>query len=164
MEERVRVGAPPSRGFAWLDDPRNTGWHMSRRSLAMAGGLLRVEQLSQHATGQDATYRSSGRMLGLRIDFTTTVVRWIENREKVWRTVGNPHLAVIGQFERRLAVDASDGGTRLTLSFAYDLPASRGGRVLGWLLAGPYARWCVLRIIRDVQTQFGGRPGGAGRG
>ena len=159
IEERVSVDAPPSRVFVWLDDPRNTGWHMNRRSFAMAGASLRVAQLSEHATGEGATYRSSGRMLGLRIDFTTTVVRWVENEEKVWRTIGEPHLVVIGHFEMRFTTTAFEGGTRLILSLDYDFPTSWFGRRLGWLLAGPYARWCVRRIINDVLAKFGGHHG-----
>ena len=98
-----------------------------------------------------------GRVLGLRIDFTTTVVRWVEDREKVWRTTGEPRLVVLGHFEMRFAMMAFAGGTGLTVSFDYDLPTPRVGRMLGWLLAGRYARWCARRIIRDVQVQFGDR-------
>jgi hypothetical protein len=134
---------------------------MSRPSLAMAGGRLRVERLSANTTGEGATYRSWGRVLGLRIDFTTTVVRWVMDREKVWRTTGEPRLVVIRHFEMRFATAPLDGGTDLTLALAYDLPARGAGWLLGRLLAGPYARWCVRRIVRDGQVALGGAPSGA---
>jgi hypothetical protein len=52
LEETMTVPAPPARVFAWLDDPRNTGWHMSRPSIAMLGGALRLERLSAMATAR----------------------------------------------------------------------------------------------------------------
>jgi len=155
LEETTTVSAPPARVFAWLDNPRNTGWHMSRPSLAMFGGALRVERLSATATGVGATYRSWGRVLGLRIDFTTTVVRWVADREKIWRTIGDPRLIVIGHFEMRFAVDPVDGGARLTMALEYELPSRGCGRLLGRALAAPYAKWCLRRMCRDARAALG---------
>ena len=160
IEERIGIAAPPHRVFAWLDDPQHTGLHMNRPSLAMGGGRLRVERLSTDATGEGATYRSWGHVFGLRIDFTTTVVCWVRDREKVWRTTGEPRLVVIRHFEMGFATAALDSGTDLTLALAYDLPTRGVGRLLGRLLARPYARWCVRRIVRDSQVALGGAPSG----
>jgi hypothetical protein len=147
------VAAPPARVFAWLDEPRHTGWHMSRPSPAMLGGALRVERLSDTVTGVGATYRSWGRVLGLPIDFTTVVTQWVVNREKVWRTTGDPRLIVLGHFEMRFSIDpVGDGGTRLVLALDYDLPSGRLGRLLGRALAAPYARWCLRRMSRDAKA------------
>jgi Polyketide cyclase / dehydrase and lipid transport len=155
LEETTTVAVPPARVFAWLDDPRNTGWHMSRPSLAMLGGALQVERLSAMATGEGATYRSWARVLGLRIDFTTIVVRWVADREKVWRTIGDPRLIVIGHFEMRFGVDPIDGGARLTMALDYELPSRGFGRLLGRALAAPYAKWCLRRMCRDARTVLG---------
>jgi Polyketide cyclase / dehydrase and lipid transport len=158
LEETTTIPAPPARVFAWLDDPQNTGWHMSRPSLAMLGGALRVERLSAMAAGVGATYRSWGHVLGLRIDFTTTVVRWVAGQEKVWRTIGDPRLIVIGPFEMRFALEPIDGGARLIMAVEYDLPASVLGRLLGRVLAAPYARWCLRRMCRDARAALGSPP------
>jgi hypothetical protein len=155
LEQTVVVPAPPARVFAWLDDPRNTGWHMSRPSFAMLGGALRVERLSTTDTGVGATYRSWGRVLGLRIDFTTTVVRWVADQEKVWRTIGDPRLIVLGHFEMRFGVEPVNEGTRLTMALEYELPPKSVGRLLGWALAAPYAKWCLRRMCRDAKVAFG---------
>jgi Polyketide cyclase / dehydrase and lipid transport len=154
LEKTVAVPATPARVFAWLDDPRNTGWHMSRPSLAMLGGALRVERLSAAATGVGATYRSWGRTLGLRIDFTTAVVRWVADREKVWRTVGDPRLIVLGHFEMRFGVEPVSEGTRLTMVLEYELPPKGVGRLLGWALTASYAKWCLRRMCRDAKVAF----------
>jgi hypothetical protein len=39
-------------------------------------------------TGVGATYRYSGRMMGLTIDFSETVTQYELGRRKVWHTVG----------------------------------------------------------------------------
>jgi hypothetical protein len=155
FEETITIPALPARVFAWLDDPRNTGWHMSRPSLAMLGGALRVERLSAMATGEGATYRSWGRVLGLRIDFTTTVVRWVADREKIWRTIGDPRLIVIGHFEMRFGIGPVDGGARLTMGLGYGLPSRGCGWLLGLALATPYAKWCLRRMCRDARAALG---------
>jgi hypothetical protein len=155
LEETTTIAAPPARVFAWLDNPRNTGWHMSRPSLAMLGGALRVERLSAMATGVGATYRSWGRVLGLRLDFTTTVVRWVADREKVWRTIGDARLIVIGHFEMRFGIDPVDGGARLIMALEYELPSRGWGRLFGQVLAAPYARWCLRRMCRDARAALG---------
>jgi Polyketide cyclase / dehydrase and lipid transport len=155
LEETIEIAAAPAQVFAWLDNPRNTGWHMSRPSLAMLGGSLRVERLSAMAAGVGATYRSWGRVLGLRIDFTTIVVRWVADREKVWRTIGNPRLIVIGPFEMRFGVEPVVGGARLTMALEYELPSRGLGRLLGRALAAPYAKWCLRRMCRDARAALG---------
>ena len=152
LEKTIRIAAVPAAVFAWLDDPRNSGWHMSRPSLAMLGGALQVERLSAAPTGVGATYRSWGRVLGYRIDFTTTVVQWVPDREKIWRTIGDPRLVVLGNFEMRFGVEPVEGGTRLTMALDYELPSHGFGRLLGRALATPYARWCLRRMCADAQA------------
>lgn len=160
LQETIVVAAPPARVFAWIDDPANTGLHMSRPSMAMLGGSLRVEQLSPNAAGVGATYRSRGRVLGLPIDFTTAVTVWVSGREKIWRTVGTPRLIVLGDFQMRFSLTAcEDDGTNLVLAIDYNVPARFPGRHLGRVLAAPYVRWCLRRMACDVQLAFdsGGR-------
>ena len=67
-------------------------------------------------------------------------------------------LVVLGHVETRFAVGASDGGTRLPISFDYDLPASEAGGCSGCSGRGRM-RGSVQRT-RDVQAQFGDRQGG----
>jgi hypothetical protein len=155
LQEIVAVPAPPARVFAWIDDPTNTGLHMSRPSMAMLGGSLRVQRLSQHATGVGATYRSWGRVLGLPIDFTTTVTSWLPEQEKVVETRGTARLIVIRDFQMRSSIARVDGSTRVAFGLAYNLPEGRVGRLLGWALARPYVRWCLRRIAQDAGAALG---------
>jgi hypothetical protein len=64
-------------------------------------------------------------MMGLPIDFSESVTKYIPPREKVWRTIGEPRLLIIASYEMRVAVEPlSPSSSRLTISIAYELPRS----------------------------------------
>lgn len=89
LTESVVIEAPAQRVFAFMDDVKNVGFHMSgRSSMAMMGSRLEIAVLSPQSTGVGATYRMWGKMMGLTIDFSETVTRYIPGREKVWETYG----------------------------------------------------------------------------
>jgi hypothetical protein len=76
----------------------------------------------------------------------------VANREKVWRTIGDPRLIVLGRFEMRFGIDPVSEGTRLTMALGYELPPKGVGRLLGWALAASYAKWCLRRMCRDAKV------------
>jgi hypothetical protein len=91
-------------------------------------------------------------MMGLSLGFSESVTRYIPNREKVWRTIGEPRLLIMSSYEKRLAVEPlSAASSRLTISIAYELPRSAFWRILGRLLAGPYSRWCLRQMVGDAK-------------
>jgi len=94
-------------------------------------------------------------VLGLPLDFTTTVTSWLPEREKVVETTGRPRLIVIRDFQIRSSIARVDGSTRVAFALAYNLPEGRVGRLLGRALAGPYARWCLRRIAQDARAALG---------
>jgi hypothetical protein len=86
-------------------------------------------------------------MMGLSLDFSESVTKYAPNREKVWRTIGEPRLLIISSYEMRLAVEPrSASSSRLTISIGYELPRSPLWRLIGRLLAGPYSRWCLRQM------------------
>jgi hypothetical protein len=89
------------------------------------------------------------------IEFTTTVTEWAPDRSKKWRTTGAPRLIFLGGFEMSFALTPVNGDTHVALAVLYNLPPWRLGRLLGRLLAAPYARWCVRQIARDARRAFG---------
>jgi hypothetical protein len=151
--ETVEIRAPAEHVFAYVDDIRNVGWHMTERSsMAMMGSRLTLEILSAQPTGLGATYRYSGTMMGLSVDFSESVTRYIPNREKIWHTIGEPRLLIIASYEMRLAVEPlSASSSRLTISIAYGLPRSPLWRLIGRVLAGPYSRWCLRQMVGDAR-------------
>ena len=153
VSETVEIQAPAQEVFAHIDDIRNVGWHMTEQSsMAMMGSKLTVEVLSERPTGLGETYRYSGKIMGLTLDFSESVTKYVANREKVWRTIGAPRLLIMASYEMRLAVEPQPpSASRLTISIAYELPRPPFWMVLGILLAGWYSRWCLRRICRDTK-------------
>jgi Polyketide cyclase / dehydrase and lipid transport len=153
VTETVDIKASAESVFAYVDDIRNIGWHMTERSsMALMGSRLELEIVSEQSTGLGATYRYSGTMMGLSLDFSESVTRYIPNREKIWHTIGEPRLLIISSYEMRLAVEPlSAASSRLTISIAYELPRSTFWRIVGRLLAGPYSRWCLRQMVGDAK-------------
>jgi hypothetical protein len=109
VSETVEIRAAVEAVFAHVDDIRNLGWHMTgRSSMAMMGSRLKLEILSDQRTGLGATYRYSGTVMGLSIDFSESVTKYLPPREKVWRTIGKSQLLIIASVRdarrRRAAV------------------------------------------------------------
>jgi uncharacterized membrane protein len=159
VTEAVDIEAPAQSVFSYVDDIRNVGWHMTdRSSMAMLGSRLKLEILSEQPTGLGATYRYSGKTMGLSLGFSESVTKYVPNREKVWRTVGTPRLLIIDAYEMRVAVEPlSATASRLTISITYELPRSPFWRVIGRLLAGPYSRWCLRRMLGDTKRSLESR-------
>jgi hypothetical protein len=153
VTETVDIKASAESVFAYVDDIRNIGWHMTERSsMAMMGSRLELEIVSEQSTGLGATYRYSGTMMGLSLDFSESVTRYIPSREKIWHTIGEPRLLIISYYEMRLAVEPlTAASSRLTISIAYELPRSTFWRIVGRLLAGPYSRWCLRQMVGDAK-------------
>jgi hypothetical protein len=81
VSEIVDIQAPAETVFAYVDDIRNVGWHMTERSsMPMLGSRLELDILSEQSTGLGATYRYSGRMLGLSLDVSEPVTRYVPSR------------------------------------------------------------------------------------
>ena len=153
VSERVEIGAAAADVFAWVDDIRNMGGHMTNESsMAMMGSRLRLDVVSERPTGVGATYRYFGSVMGLALDFSESVTTYRPPHEKVWRTIGRPRLWIVASYEMRLLVEAQSPRTsRLTIQFVYEPPASVFWSIVGHPLARLYGRWCVRRMCRDAK-------------
>ena len=156
LSRSVTIAAPAERVFAYVDDIRNLARHMSEsRSMPMMGSKLKLEVITPETTGVGATYRYSGRMMGLTIDFTETVTGYIAGREKVWRTIGEPKLLIIAGYEMRVIVDpVSPASSQLTIGIDYELPRAGIWRALGRMLAGVDSRWCLTRMVEGTKRDL----------
>lgn len=152
LTRTVTIGAPAERVFSYVDDIRNLARHMSERgSTPLMGSKLKLEILTAYPSGVGATYRYTGRVMGLPIDFSETVTRFVAGREKVWQTIGEPRLLIIRSYEMRLVVEPLDDATaRLSMTIDYTLPRSRFWGAVGRLLAPRYAAWCLDSMIRGT--------------
>jgi hypothetical protein len=156
LSRSATIEAPAGHVFAYVDDIRNLARHMSERgSMPMMGSKLTLEIVTPEPTGVGATYRYSGRVLGLTIDFSETVTRYVRGREKVWRTIGRPRLLIIDSYEMRvLAEPVTDTRSNLTISIDYTLPSRDPWRLFGRWLAASYARWCLGSMIEGTKRDL----------
>ena len=76
---------------------------------------------------------------------------------KIWRTVGEPRLVVIGSYAMGFEILAQNGDSRLLIWIDYDLPRRGWARYLP-ALAAFYAKWCVRQMIDDAIGRFGRTP------
>lgn len=137
--------------FAFMDDIRNTGKHMTESSGAMAGSKLSIEWLSNHKTGLGTKYRWRGKVVGMKMDFTVEVSKWIEGKQKVWGTVGDAKMIVIDWFEMDLIMTPEkDGKSNAKLGINYT--KHRGA--WGFLLGKWYSKWCVKSMLKDTKKHF----------
>jgi hypothetical protein len=156
LSQTVSIAASSERVFAYVDDIRNLARHMSEnRSVPMMGSKLKLEIVTTEPTGIGATYRYSGQMLGLVLDFSETVITYVAGREKIWRTVGNPKLLIMRGYEMRVLVEpVTPASSNLTISIDYELPVSGFWRAAGWLLAPVYSRWCLTGMIIGIKCDL----------
>lgn len=137
--------------FKTIDDLGVTGMHMTKPSMMMMGSKLHLEFLTQHHIGLGSRYRWTGTMMGLKMDFTVEVTRWLEGLEKVWETIGNPKLIIFSWYRMTLNVLSEANGTKAELSIAYDKPKNFFYRIISFLLADWYCRWCLRKMLGDAK-------------
>lgn len=141
----------PAEVFHALDDLGVTGTHMTNSSAMMMGSKLHLEYLTPHHTGLGSTYRWTGKMMGLRMDFTVKVTMWIDGKEKIWETIGETELIIYSWYRMHLEVSAAEAGTRAELSISYEKPQRFLNRILSFLFAKWYCRWCLRKMLGDAR-------------
>ena len=151
IERTAIINAKPKDVFAFMDDIRNTGKHMTESSGAMAGSKLKIEWLSDHKTGLGTKYRWTGKVVGMKMDFTVEVTKWIEGKEKVWGTIGDAKMIVIDWFEMDLIMaPEKDGKSKAKLGIYY----TKNSGLWGFLFGKWYSKWCVKSMLRDTRKHF----------
>ena len=148
---RVKTyNATPEKVFKTIDDLGVTGMHMTKSSMMMMGSKLHLEYLTQNHTGLGSRYRWTGTMMGLTMDFTVEVTRWVEGKQKTWETIGDTQLIIYSWYKMELHVHQTEGGTKAELSIAYEKPKGFFNKILSFLLADWYCRWCLRKMLDDA--------------
>jgi len=140
--------------FPVLDDLGVTGTHMTTSSAMMMGSKLELEYLTSHHTGLNSSYRWMGKMMGLSMDFTVKVVKWDSPKEKVWETIGRPTLIIYSWYRMALRLNRTDRGTDAILSITYEKPKRVFARLLCFLFADWYCRWCLRKMLGDAKSMI----------
>ena len=146
--------ASPKQVFDVMDDLGVTGAHMTTSSMMMMGSKLNLEFLTPFRKGLGTRYRWSGKMMGLKMDFTVEVTKWKDGIEKVWGTVGETKLIIYSGFEMSLNVAPEANQTKAELGISYQKPKSFVQRILCFLFADWYCNWCLRKMLNDTRKML----------
>ena len=143
--------ATPEMIFKIIDDLGVTGMHMTQSSMMMMGSKLHLEFLTNHHTGLGSKYRWTGKMMGINMDFTVEVTKWIDGKEKVWETIGPTKLIIYSWYRMNLVVSSENNGTAATLSISYERPKGVFNKIISFLFANIYCSWCLKQMLSDAK-------------
>jgi hypothetical protein len=153
FESYADVAAAPRELFEELDDHERLSSHMMKSSAMMAGSAMRFEFDEQHGRAVGSQIRLYGTIMGLRLEVTEAVSERDLPRRKVWETVEEPHLLVIGRYRMGFEIEPGQAGSRLRVFIDYDDPAG-AWHIGGKLLGGIYARWCTRNMVSGAVARF----------
>ena len=124
----------------------------------MMGSKLKLEQLSDNATGLHSKFRWFGKVMGFTMDFTVIVTKWIKDVEKVWETTGKAEMIILSWYRMHLFLSPEGKDTRAELSIAYTLPKNIFLKIFAFFIAPWYARWCLNKMLQDSKMFLEATP------
>ena len=146
--------APADIVFYCLDDLGVTGMHMTKSSAMMMGNKLHIEFLTKHHTGIGSKYRWTGTMMGMNMDFTVEVTKWIEGVEKVWETIGASEMIIYSWYRMHLLVYHKGNMSQAELSITYERPKGWFAKIISFLFADWYCAWCLKKMLADGKRKI----------
>ena len=153
-QSEVDIAIDAQRLFDYLDDHRRLASHMEKPSLMMAGATMHVETDALHGQAVGSVIRVAGHVLGMDLSVDEVVTERVTPLRKVWETVAEPRLLVIGSYQMGFAIEAKGAHSRLTVFIDYQLPQRGFARLLGRLASRSYAAWCTQRMANDAAGTF----------
>ena len=127
---------------------------MSESSWQMGGGKMTYEFDKDLGRQVGSRIRMAGRMLGIQLSLEEIVTERIPPRRKVWETVGEPRLLVIGGYRMGCEISPHPSGSLLRVFIEYSLPEKAPLRWLGLLFGRYYAKWCTQQMVDDAVRHF----------
>ena len=146
--------ASPETVFKTIDDLGVTGMHMTKSSMMMMGSKLHLEFLTENHIGLGSKYRWTGKMMGLKMDFTVEVTKWIKSIEKTWETIGSTRLIIYSWFRMHLLVAPAVDCATAELSISYKKPKGFFKKILSFLFADLYCKWCLRKMLGDAKISL----------
>ncbi len=151
VERTMIINAMPEDVFAFMDDINNTGMHMTENNPQMMGNKLHLEWLSENKTGLNARYKWTGKVMGMKMNFTVLVTQWDKGKSKTWETIGDAKMIVISWYRMYLELKPNnDGTTTAKLGILY----TKSKNIPGFLLGKRYSIWCVKSMLKDTKKHF----------
>lgn len=151
ITKKLIINASPEKVFETLDDLGVTGMHMTRPSAMMMGSKLHLQYLTENQKGLGSKYRWTGKMMGMKMDFTVEVTRWIKGVEKTWETIGAAKMIIYSWYRMNLLVSKQGSRALAELSIAYKKPKGWFAGIISFLFADWYCRWCLNNMLNDTK-------------
>jgi hypothetical protein len=146
--------------FAHLDDQTRLSAHMTKRSWTMGWGKMDVRLDAGRGKAVGSHIVLDGRVFGIHLYLDEVVTEREPPYRKRWRTVGDPRLLVMGQYEMGFDLTEASDGARLRVLIDYELPKTGLAKVLGRLFGRMYAKWCTRQMVTDAAIVFAGTARG----
>jgi hypothetical protein len=154
ITRNIFISGASDKVFAMIDDLGITGMHMTKSSSMMLGSKLNLEYLTTNHTGPGSKYRWTGTMMGMKMDFTVEVTRWIKGVEKVWETIGEAKMIIYSWYRMQLLVKQAANCSEAELSITYEKPGGRLAKIISFLFAGWYCNWCLKNMLNDAKRRI----------
>lgn len=153
LEKSATITANTTSVFDFIDDHVKLSSHMNKSSWMMGGGKMTTEVDEGNGQKVGSHIKMKGKIMGFNLFLDEVVTERSHPARKVWKTVGNPNLLVIGNYQMGVELTPEDNKTKLKVFIDYDLPGN-GAKVLGVMFGGMYANWCVDQMLNSVVDHF----------
>lgn len=153
LEKITEVNGSVPIVFDFIDDHIKFSSHMSKSSWMMGGGKMTTEVDEGKGQKIGSHIKMGGNVLGMKMFLDEVVTERTPPTRKIWKTVGNPNLVIIGNYQMGVELDPDGKKTKLKVFIDYDLP-SGSSKLLGIIFGGMYARWCVDQMLNGVINNF----------
>lgn len=139
----TEINEKPEKVFHYMDDIRNIGGHMKGM-----GGFLNLEILSPNDQGLGATYHWTGRIIGIKVDFTEIVTQWVEGKEKAYKSIKGAN------FKLHHVLDETTNGTVVTSELEYELPFGVFGSIADKLFIQRYVVAGLKKVFKNIKDKI----------
>lgn len=152
-EESSLIPASTNEVFDFIDDHSRLSSHMNKSSWMMGGSKMdtQIDEGKGQRVGSHISMK--GRILGINLSLDEVITEYAPFSRKIWKTVGDPKLIVIGNYQMGFELIPESGKSKLKVFIDYDLPTGPF-RFLGYLFGGVYAKWCVRQMLDGVIENF----------
>lgn len=154
VTRNIHIASSPEKVFETLDNLGVTGMHMTKSSAMMMGSKLHLQYLTANHTGLGSKYRWTGTMMGMKMDFTVEVTKWVNGTEKTWETIGESQMIIYSWYRMHLLVKPTADGSEAELSITYEKPRGWFAKIISFLFADSYCNWCLKNMLKDAKRKI----------
>lgn len=151
-EESILIPVSLEDVFTFIDDHNRFSSHMNKPSWMLGGGKMEIQIDEGKGQVVGSHIHMKGAVLGIDLSVDEVITEHTPPYRKVWQTIGNPKLLVIGRYQMGIELIPENNNSRLKVFIDYDLPSKNP--LLGKLLGKTYAKWCVRQMIIGTHNEF----------